>query len=333
MNEFYDTVMAVGGHHYNLGGGGGHDEFYQYINSPGASGGARRHGICVLVRDILMSPACESLLRLLVLLLGYTTARDYLLTGIAPVTSTFVLILIALHISQHDESGVNKTYYKKYSFHPNKIIQKREWYRVFTSAFVHKNALHLYMNSTSLSSLCIIEATCQMNPLQYTLNMLALIVGTGIFHACSCLDYDSGQEEWNMYTSGFTGVVFALKTVSNCLSPYSISNAPLTIPLLGNAWSYSIPFVMLPTFTHVFVELFVVETFLPGIFCVWNHASGILAGSVSGIIYTLLYLPASSSDLFHGNDYGSGDDIPLYIIVALVAVANDVLLHSELKIR
>ena len=229
MNDFYETILSVGGHHYNMGGDSGHGEFHRYTNSQTQGGG--RLGLGVIVRDILSSTECESMLRLLVLLLGYTTARDYLLTGLAPVTSTLVLIIISIHISQHERSGVRANYYKRYSFHPNNVVKRGQWYRLFTSPFIHKNALHLYLNLTSLSSLCAVEATCQMTSYAYLMHVLALIGATGIFHIGSCFDYDTRQEEWNIYSSGFTGVIFALKTVSNCLSPYSISNAPLIIPV------------------------------------------------------------------------------------------------------
>jgi membrane associated rhomboid family serine protease len=266
-------------------------EFRRYYQQRGGIGG--------FFGTLLSSSEFELFLCLLTGLICLTVVRDHLMTS--PVTSATILFLSLLHFEKHilgnGNTFLTSNNFHNYTFHPNRIMVEGQWYRLWTGPIIHTSKLHLYLNMTALVALCHVEARNPFQPLQYAM-FLAILMGlAGLAHCLLASKYQ--KTVLNSFTSGYSGVVFALKTVAN--SYEGLPMRAMNFPLIGDVVTYSLP-VEVPTFAHVFCELFLVTILFPDV-SVWSHLGGIVAGFLLVGLQKVLFPEAHFFSRQHEDGY------------------------------
>ena len=79
---------------------------------------------------------------------------------------TLIIIIITVAVSLYANS--NPELYNKLVFNPYQVVHRKEWYRVFTHAFIHdqNNILHLIFNMYVLYSFGNAVESILLNQLQ-----------------------------------------------------------------------------------------------------------------------------------------------------------------------
>mmetsp|Transcript_27894 Transcript_27894/g.38556 ORF Transcript_27894/g.38556 Transcript_27894/m.38556 type:complete len:373 (+) Transcript_27894:63-1181(+) len=149
---------------------------------------------------------------------------------------------------------------------PVAVIERREIYRLLSSAFVHLDEYHLVINMTSLL-LNGYNLEHRLGTLQFLQTTLLLLILTHCVVIASCLaaatilPHSYMHLYYHMCACGISGVLFALKMVLNYHSPGTTS-------FFG--------FANVPTKYAAWAELLFMQLMGRGSFLV--HVSGIIAG-------------------------------------------------------
>ena len=204
------------------------DEFRRYYRERAGIGGFFGH--------LLDSKEFELFLCLLTGLICLNVTRDHLMTS--PITSMIVLGIVFLQFESwilgEGNTVITPNNFHNYSFHPNRIMNESQYIRLFTGPMLHTSKLHMYLNITALVGLCQVEAHCyrsnNMTVMQYAMFMVLLIGLAGIMHCVVANKYKPSA--CNTFSTGFSGVIFALKTAANCNMR---SHTSMSFPIVGDA--------------------------------------------------------------------------------------------------
>ncbi|KAK9268674.1 hypothetical protein L1049_000433 [Liquidambar formosana] len=162
-------------------------------------------------------------------------------------------------------------------FNPYLILKHRDLKRFFMSAFFHVGESHLVYNMMSLLWKGI-QLETSMGSTEFA-SMVATLLGMSqgitLLLAKSLLLFDYESAYYSQYAVGFSGVLFAMKVVSNSQSENYTSIFGLSVPAHFAAWA----------------ELILVHTFMPDASFL-GHLGGILAG----ILYVRLRGACSGSN-------------------------------------
>lgn len=215
----------------------------------------------------------------------------------APVTSFCLLFMIYLHYEE-DIRGKSmlKNWNRRYTFHPAKILYgEKQYHRLVTGQIIHGSKFHLYMNMASLAVMgheeCLRtsrnnydeddeDGGASMPMLAFLFYFAVLVVACGVVHVYLVKWFK--PDEMYTYSVGFSGVLFALKTLEN----YDQTGLSMIgIPLFGDVWSFSIP-ISIPTFTLHWCELFLISVIMPRA-SFWGHLSGIVTGYLFALLWNI----------------------------------------------
>jgi len=148
-----------------------------------------------------------------------------------------------------------------YAFSYEKVVQNKEYWRVFSSAFSHAGILHLVFNLSALWSCKVLELG-NGTVVYLKISLLLIIMSTlGEVLMYYILIYFFGKQHYlHTYSVGYSCVVFGLMTV--------VSQAAGGLSIFG----IFIPFNVAP-----FVSLFLTTLMIPQASFI-GHLSGIVAG-------------------------------------------------------
>ena len=236
----------------------------------------------------------------------YSSRGDMRHVGIsfafAPVTSLCVLVLIYLHFEEDIRGkAMLKNWNRRYSFHPAKILfGQNQRYRLVTGQLIHGSKFHLYMNMASLAVMGHEEHQrtssssrggasgadgdgATMPVLGFVCYFATLIVATGVAHVYLVKWFKPD----NMYTYsvGFSGVLFALKTLAN-YNQTGLSS--IGIPVFAEYWSLEIP-IAVPIWSKHWCELFLISIIMPRA-SFWGHLAGIVTGYLFALVWNIKWV-------------------------------------------
>jgi len=168
-----------------------------------------------------------------------------------------------------------------YTFCPRLIIYAHEYYRMFSSAFLHANIMHIGMNMLSTYAIgSLLEK--QLGTLALIVTMLWSAIIACSLNLCIAMlaNYLLGYEKW-MYDHavGFSGVLFHLSVLECHLSPQ------FSRSLFG--------MVNVPSALYPWALLVVLQLFMPNL-SFMGHLCGILAGSLQKEGYLEWTMPSFS---------------------------------------
>lgn len=208
--------------------------------------------------------------------------------SITPVTKA----LLVLNIGTHIMIFLSSFPVMALAINEHLVIEKCEYYRVVSSAFVHGGIFHIFMNMSSLLQLGL-SLELQFGSLQFLFFTVWTIFINGFLYCALCYAMfiatgDNGEK----YVSGigYSGVLFA----------YAIIESYHTTEQSRSVFGiFTVPAKVYP-----FILLLLIQVLLPGI-SFFGHLAGVLTGllTVSGIMQ--LVLPSHEFLLLLERRYGS----------------------------
>lgn len=159
------------------------------------------------------------------------------------------------------------------------VVERREWWRVFTSTFAHFDPLHIVFNMSSLYNLCVVED--EVGSLAYLYVSLALAPLTGAVELAIRAYFisrgGSSARHRSANVVGYSGVIFAWMVVATALTE-SFCPIPM-VPLCFETKELALPFDlgMLRANLAPFASLGFVSVIVPKASFV-GHLAGIVAG-------------------------------------------------------
>jgi len=174
-----------------------------------------------------------------------------------PVTLGLMGLQTALHLSPMNLP------FSIYGLSPQMIWERSEFSRLISGQLLHADDYHLYYNMASFLYKGVkLETSISSN--EFAIMTGVLMIGTGIIHTMlAVLLYTTYPEAYFTTAVGFSGVIFALKTVLNFNSP-----------TMTNVWG-----INLPTKHAAWLELIIISFLNPNSSFL-GHLSGILAGLI-----------------------------------------------------
>ena len=179
-----------------------------------------------------------------------------------PVTCLSIVVCVVLFflIQKEERYERDTTILSQYSLIPMQV-KRGQWYRLFTSAFLHRDPAHLVMNMIALYNLGTLMERL-LGPGRYLIALLFSIFGSGLF-----ITY---REQKNTRTIGISGGIYGLLMV------YFLF-----------LWRFGLlqnPGIRSSVLRTVFINLMI--SFMPGV-SLNGHVGGSLAGILIGIIFTM----------------------------------------------
>lgn len=179
---------------------------------------------------------------------------------------TLIIITIIISIQGWNDY----IFFQHYKFNINDILKKKQYYRLFTSSFLHANWSHLLFNIITFyffSKNLINEFS--------SITFLFIYFGSIFIGNIASLFFNRKNYHYNMVGSsgGVSGIVYS----SIALSPHiELYIFPLPIPIPG--WIFAI--------IYMYYSLF-------GMRYEWGNVShsSHLGGAIFGIIITLIFKP------------------------------------------
>ena len=154
------------------------------------------------------------------------------------------------------------------------IMQHDQLYRIFTAPLFHGSDLHLYYNMISFAMKGI-HLERRHGSLRFIVMLLFMTGLTGLIYVGLCVmasEYFNDASYLNQCAIGFSGVVFALKVLTNESD--------------GNFGLFTVPKKL-----AIWAELLIIQILVPNSSII-GHASGIIAGIiVAYLIPITLYFP------------------------------------------
>lgn len=177
-----------------------------------------------------------------------------------PVKPPITLVLIGVQSAIHLFLNLP---FSIYGMNPRMIWERSEFMRLITGQLLHADDYHLYYNMASFLYKGVKLETSRRD---FGILVCVLLLGTGIIHTIlAFMLYATHLYDEAYFTTavGFSGVIFALKTVLNFNSPTMSRVFGISLPTKHAAW----------------LEL-VIASFLNPNASFLGHLSGILAGMI-----------------------------------------------------
>ena len=175
-----------------------------------------------------------------------------------PVKPPITLGLMGMQTAIHLFSNLP---FSVYGLNPAMVWEGGEFMRLITGQFLHADDFHLYYN---MASFLYKGVTLETSRNDFGILVTVLLLATGLIHTfLAFVLYATNLSPDSYFTTavGFSGVIFALKTVLNFNSPTMSRVFGIDLPTKHAAW----------------LELVVCSVFNPNASFL-GHLSGILAG-------------------------------------------------------
>lgn len=95
---------------------------------------------------------------------------------------------------------------KKFNLNPTRILRDHQFYRLFTSAVLHRNIQHIGLNLLSVYSSAGLER--ELGPHKFLMTTLISLIFTPLIYCVLANIYNSVMEEPIKSTKGWSGVIF-----------------------------------------------------------------------------------------------------------------------------
>lgn len=155
-------------------------------------------------------------------------------------TGILSLVIIAINLIISYLTFNNKKRFDQFSFQVGKVLYAGEYYRIFTSGFLHVNWLHLLFNMVTLYSFSF-DVIRPFEPLPFLVIYFTSLVGGNLF---SLWVNKANPSYTAVGASGAVcGIVFACIAIIPDMS-IGLFGLPQTIP----GWIYALAFMLISAF-------------------------------------------------------------------------------------
>lgn len=186
-------------------------------------------------------------------------------------------VLLGVNIGVYVLMFLSSSALPPYMINAHLVIDEYEYYRVFSSAFVHSGIMHIFMNMTSLLQLGASIETQFGSMLFLSLSIWSVILIGFLYVSLCWIAAIALSDPSQMYVGGvgYSGVLFCYAVID------SYHTTETTRSVFG---LFSVPAKVYP-----FILLIILQFVLPNISFI-GHASGIIVGmlAVSGILEVVL---------------------------------------------
>lgn len=180
------------------------------------------------------------------------------------------IILIAIITITSIYGFNNSDFYNKFSFNIGAIKHEKEFYRIFTSAFVHVDYIHLVFNMISLFSFAE-NIEIEYSPIVIFLSFMLSVIGGGIFS----LIYNWKNDYYTAVgaSGGVCGIIYSSIFLMETGNVY-LMFIPIPIP----DYIYAVSFIL--------VSYYLMKKGSDNI----GHDAH-LGGAITGVIYAIYVIP------------------------------------------
>ncbi|PJA07979.1 MAG: rhomboid family intramembrane serine protease [Flavobacteriales bacterium CG_4_10_14_0_2_um_filter_32_8] len=196
---------------------------------------------------------------------------------------TLIIIIITVAVSLYANS--NPELYNKLVFNPYQVVHRKEWYRVFTHAFIHdqNNILHLIFNMYVLYSFGNAVESILLNQLQGLGILYYLFIYIGGIAIATLPAIIKHKDNYNYNSVGASGAVSAVLFSTIAFVPFSGGIGIMFIPI-------SIPPLVFGVL-YIAYEMYMQKKGGTNI----AHDAHIW-GAIFGFVFTLLFVPGAFSN-------------------------------------
>lgn len=173
---------------------------------------------------------------------------EWILNYPATIVILIVLFYIFYYVNKHSIDV------EVVALNEHKLLDNKQYYRVFTAAFVHYDLIHILMNSASFWSLKLLE---KQGIFEYMKMIVIIAIAAGFLDSIIRRSFLPDRE---VYSIGFSGVVCGLMTI---MTLYTSSI---------NFFGFNLPWSFAPFFYILLTQLIIPHASFIG------HLSGVLVG-------------------------------------------------------